>query len=150
MPNLLIRIPQGTFPGTHRADLGRLLSDAAATAERIPDDPRRRALCWVQVEEVAAGGWTCGGADPGAGLLPCVVQACVPAGVLDDAARAEFVRLVHEAVQAARPAGDTRPLVTSVLLQEVPDGTWGVNGRIWRLADFAAAAGYAHLQQASS
>ncbi|CKU57569.1 Uncharacterised protein [Mycobacterium tuberculosis] len=36
--------------------------------------------------------------------------------------------------------------MTSVVLDEVPDGAWGVGGRIWTLPDFARNAGYAHLQ----
>ncbi len=36
--------------------------------------------------------------------------------------------------------------MTSVMIGDVPDGAWGANGQIWRLPDFAKAAGYKHLQ----
>jgi hypothetical protein len=41
-------------------------------------------------------------------------------------------------------------LLTSIMLHDVADGTWGANGTIWRLSDIAAAAGYAHLQPEAS
>jgi hypothetical protein len=36
MPNILVKIPKGSFPTEHRAALLRKLNDAAATAEQIP------------------------------------------------------------------------------------------------------------------
>ncbi|SEI94901.1 MULTISPECIES: tautomerase family protein [unclassified Variovorax] len=146
MPTLFVKIPQGSFPGESRSTLVRKLNDAAAAAEQMPDDPRARAMCWVLVDEAAAGAWTCGGVDLSAQLLPCTVLAHLPAGVLDDASRSRFTAHVHAAFQEALPADDKRRLATSVVMSEVPDGAWGVGGEVWRLPDFARAAGYAHLQ----
>jgi hypothetical protein len=36
--------------------------------------------------------------------------------------------------------------MTSVIISEVADGTWGVSGALWRLDTFVKAAGYKHLQ----
>jgi len=133
MPNILVKIPANTFDGDARAALARRITHAAAQAEQIADDPRSRATTWVLVEEVPAGAWWCGGADMSAHIVPCLAIAHVPAGVLDAAAR-------------ALPGADGRRVVTSVMLHDVADGTWGVNGALWALPDFARAAGYAHLQ----
>ncbi len=65
---------------------------------------------------------------------------------MDDAARAVYVQALHQAFQRSMPEQDTRRLASSVILQEVADGTWGVNGAIWKLPQFAEAAGFAHLQ----
>ncbi|ATQ77258.1 tautomerase [Massilia violaceinigra] len=146
MPNILVKIPKGSFPTEHRTMLVRKLTDAAATAEQIPDDPRKRILCWVIVEEVESGSWTCGAIDMTEQILPCLAMIYLPAGVLDGAARAVFVDLAHQAFKQALPTAEKRQLATSVMLHDVVDGTWGVNGTIWRLPDFAQAAGYAHLQ----
>ncbi len=146
MPHINLKIPRGSFPGQARAELVRRIIDAAATAEQMPDDPVKRALCWLVVEEVEPGLWTCGARDLSAQLLTCFAIVHVPAGVLDAAARALYVTLMHEAFLQARPTGDARPLATSVILQEVADGTWGGNGAIWTLPTLAKAAGYAHLQ----
>ena len=146
MPNILVKILANTFEGHARATLARRITEAAAQAEQIPDDPRRRATTWVILEEVPATSWWCGGADVTTQMVPCLAVAHVPAGVLDGAARARFVQQMHEAFAHALPADDARRVVTSVMLHDVPDGTWGVNGALWTLPDFARAAGYAHLR----
>jgi phenylpyruvate tautomerase PptA (4-oxalocrotonate tautomerase family) len=146
MPNILVKIPANTLGGDARATLARRITEVAAQAEQIPDDPRRRATIWVTVEEVPAASWWCGGADVARQMVPCLAIAHVPAGVLDAAARARFVQQMQEAFAQAVPADDARRVVTSVMLHDVADGTWGVNGALWTLPDFARAAGYAHLQ----
>jgi phenylpyruvate tautomerase PptA (4-oxalocrotonate tautomerase family) len=147
MPNILVKIPKGAFPSEHRAVLVQKLNDAAAIAEQIPDDPRKRSMCWVIIDEVEPGAWTCGASDMSARLLPCLAVIYVPAGVLDDASQAMYVDLVHAAFKQSLPATEKRQLATSVILHNVVDGTWGVNDTIWRLPNFAQAAGYAHLQE---
>jgi phenylpyruvate tautomerase PptA (4-oxalocrotonate tautomerase family) len=146
MPNIVVYIPKGSFPSEARSALAGRITEAAARVEQIPDDPRKRIVCWVLVQEVEPGAWTCGGADVTAQLLPCVAMVHVPAGVLDDASRALYVQAVHDAFKQSLAADEKRRLASSVMLQEVPDGTWGANGVIWRLPDLAKASGYAHLQ----
>jgi len=146
MPNILVKIPANTFDGDARVALARRITEAAVQAEQIPDDPRRRATTWVVMEDVPAASWWCGGVDVTTQVLPCVAIARVPAGVLDADASARFVQQMHEAFSQALPAADGRRVVTSVMLHDVADGTWGVNGALWTLPDFARAAGYAHLQ----
>ena len=146
MPTVLVKIPQGAFPGDSRHALVKNINQAAAAAEQIPDDPRMRAMCWVLVNEVDPGAWTCGADDLTAQMLPCIAMVYLPAGVLDEAARHRYVQLMHDAFARAMPAGEGRRLVTSVTLFDVADATWGVNGQLWALADFARAAGFGHLQ----
>ena len=146
MPNILVTIPKGAFPGGARSALVRRINEAAAEAEQMPADPRKQFLCWVVVNEADQGDWACGGVDVTAQVLPCIAMVYVPAGVLDEASRARYARLMHEAFRQSLPAGDQRQLVTSVVLHDVADGTWAANGAIWRLPDLAKASGYAHLQ----
>ncbi len=146
MPNIIVKVPEGVFDAEHRAALARGITAAAKAAERIGDDPRQEFLAWVVVEEVKAGCFFAGGHDPLGRVIPVMVVFNSPAGVLDDAARAVAVRMVHEAVCAAKPEADPRPVMTSVVMAEVADGHWGANGNVWRLADCARAAGYAHLR----
>ena len=146
MPNILIHIPKGSFSGAARATLVRRINDAAASAEQIPAEPRKRMLCWVLIDEVDSGAWTCGGVDVTSQLLPCVAMVYVPAGVLDDVSRGNYVQALHEAFKQSLPLEDKRQVASSVCLHEVADGTWGANGIIWRLPQFAKAAGFVHLQ----
>jgi phenylpyruvate tautomerase PptA (4-oxalocrotonate tautomerase family) len=146
MPNIFVTLPNGVFPADSQTLLIAEINRAAATAEQIPDRPVYRALCWVLVTEAGAGAWTCGGLDVTNQVLPCFATIYLPAGVLDEAARTQYIALMQTAFERALPNGERRQLLTSVVLQEVPDGSWGVNGAIWRLPEFARAAGFAHLQ----
>lgn len=146
MPNILLKIPKHSFPAAHRNALVQGINEAAAAAEGIPADPRKRALCWVLVEEVEAGDWTCGGLDMTAQLLPCLAIVYVPDGVLDASARTRYAQLMQTAFQKALPPEDRRQLATSTVFNAVADSAWGVNGVVWHLADFAKAASYTHLQ----
>ena len=146
MPNIVLKVPSGSFSPDARSALVQKVNEAAAAAERIPAAPRKRSLCWVVVEEVAQGLWTCGTADITAQVLPCIAIVYVPAGVLDATARSRYVQAVHGAFKDAALLDDRRALATSVILQEVDDGAWGVNGAIWTLPTFARVAGFEHLQ----
>jgi phenylpyruvate tautomerase PptA (4-oxalocrotonate tautomerase family) len=146
MPNIFVTIPRNTFDNAARADLTRRLCEAAATAEQIPDDPRKRATCWIIFNEVDAEAFTCGAKDVSAAMIPCIAISYVPAGVLDKERRARFIELAHAAFQQSLPTGDKRLCVTSVMVRDVDDGTWGANGALWHLSDFAKASGYTHLQ----
>jgi phenylpyruvate tautomerase PptA (4-oxalocrotonate tautomerase family) len=146
VPNILIHLPSNAFADEARAALVRHINEAAARAEQIPEDPRKRALCWVLIHELESKAWTCGGADLTLQILPCMAQVYLPTGVLDDASRTLYVQLMHEAFKRAMPSDDKRQVVSSVVLHEIADGTWGVNGAIWTLPYFARAAGFMHLQ----
>jgi phenylpyruvate tautomerase PptA (4-oxalocrotonate tautomerase family) len=146
MPNIVLKIPKNAFPAEHRAALVQRIHEAAASVERIPADPAKRFLSWVLVDEIDPADWTCGGADVSRRFIPCLVIVHLPAGVLDDDARSRYASEVQAAFQESLPPQERRQLLTSLVLNEVADGTWGVNGKIWRLPQFAHAAGYAHLQ----
>lgn len=146
MPTMHIRIPKGSFPTEQKTTLVQKLNDAAAAAEQMPDNPKNRAICWVILDEVEPDAWTFGAVDMTDRLVPCFAMIHVPAGVLDGAARARYVELVHAAFQQALPANEKRQAVTNVVLHDVAEGTWGANGKIWRLPDVTRAAGFMHLQ----
>ncbi|MGT2490434.1 hypothetical protein ACU4GD_07560 [Cupriavidus basilensis] len=62
MPNILVKIPANTFDGDARAALARHITEAAAQAEQIPPDSRKRATTWVTLERCqpppgGAAGW---------------------------------------------------------------------------------------------
>ncbi|WP_395702191.1 4-oxalocrotonate tautomerase family protein [Aquabacterium sp.] len=78
--------------------------------------------------------------------MPYITVTLPPDILPDEARRAQAIRQLHDALAEAKPPQDPRPLLSSVILDEVPDGHWGANGQLWRLADFARAAGFRHLQ----
>lgn len=146
MPFIIIKVPEGVFEGAARHKLVAGVTAAAKDAEQIGDDPRQEFLTFVQIEEIKAGCLFAGGHDVSAQVAPVIVLWHAPQGVFDDAGRVRAITLVHEAIAAAVPASETRRLVTSVMVGDVPDGSWSANGVRWRLADFARAAGFKHLQ----
>jgi phenylpyruvate tautomerase PptA (4-oxalocrotonate tautomerase family) len=146
MPNILIKIPEGAFDAAGRTKLGHAVHAAAKAVEGWGDSPLQEALTWVLVEEVPAGNLFVGGADLSVRYIPVIVFFYAPAGVIDAEGRAKAVELINTAVHAAKRAGDERMALTSIMIWAVADGTWGANGQIWRLPDFARAAGYKHLQ----
>ena len=143
MPNNLIRAPKGVYDAPAQAMLAAGAIAAAKAAEQGGDDPRHAALTWVTFEETA---FFSGLPDSLDRVIPVIVIFHYPQGVLDDEARALAVQLVHKAAAAAKPASDPRTVATSVIMSEVPDGTWGGSGAIVRLPDLAWGAGYKHLQ----
>lgn len=145
MPNILIKVPTGAFSEPQRERLLKRVSEAAIAHERIGNDPRQRNLCWVLIEEVRAADWLCGGANVHAQAIPCIVMVKVPAGVLDEQMRKDYVLGLHQAIEQCAEPEDGRVLMTSIQLTDIADGTWGANGSLWRLADFTRAAGYGHL-----
>ncbi|HWJ94485.1 MAG TPA: tautomerase [Telluria sp.] len=145
MPNIIIRIPEGVLDAGAKAELVRGINDAAARAEQIADNPQSRAMCWVVIDEIKAGNWTCGAADPASTVVPVIVQTFLPAGVFDAQAGRQYAEAVQGAMAGAL-RGERRKLVLSAFVTEVPDGQWAINGRPWRLPDFARHAGYAHLR----
>jgi phenylpyruvate tautomerase PptA (4-oxalocrotonate tautomerase family) len=145
MPTIVVKVPEGAFDAAGCDRLAKGITAAAKTVEQIGDDPRQEFTTWVVVEEVKAGHFFAGGNDPVSRVLPVIVFFYAPAGVIDEAGRVEAVRLIQAAVAAAKSHADSRPVMTSVMVSDVADGTWGANGVLWRLPDFAKAAGYKHL-----
>ncbi|MBC2656680.1 tautomerase family protein [Pseudomonas sp. MSSRFD41] len=145
MPNILIKVPTGAFSDQQRKRLLTCVSEAAIAHEHMGSDPRQRSLCWVLIEEVRAADWLCGGISVHAHAIPCIVLVKVPAGVLDEQMRKDYVLGLHQAIEKSTEPDDGRMLMTSIQLTDVADGTWGANGSLWRLADFTRAAGYGHL-----
>ncbi|HEX8955616.1 MAG TPA: tautomerase [Burkholderiaceae bacterium] len=149
MPNILVRLPQGSLNEETKAQLAARIADAAAEAERIPADPLCRSLCWVLIEDIAPGCWTCGGIDMTAKRLPVMLQIHIPAGVIDDPGREAYAAGIAAAVKSVF-SDEPRSIAISSVFMEVPDGFWGVGEKIWRLDEFARRAGYRHLRQQTS
>ncbi|WP_411849637.1 hypothetical protein ACLB90_11590 [Stenotrophomonas sp. LGBM10] len=148
MPNITLRLPATAFDAARCARLLQAVHAAAVRACGLGNDPRQQALCWVMLEHTAPGQWLCGGHDPLAHAIPCQVHVLAPAGVLDAAHRAAYARALHDAIAAGVGADEPRRMITSIVIEDVADGHWAVNGQVWQRDDFVRAAGYAHLQPA--
>jgi phenylpyruvate tautomerase PptA (4-oxalocrotonate tautomerase family) len=146
MPHIFVQLPQHAFPGEVRHALAEAITNAACHAEKIPANAQQRFWCWVLMQDMPASDLHCGGQDVSTKMLPCMVRIICPAGVLDDAMKQTYVERIQDAFKQCLPTTETRMLAISVILEEIPEGHWGVNGTLWHLADFAKAAGFGHLQ----
>lgn len=146
MPNILIKIPHGSYPGASREALFQAVTAVANEIEKVGDTPQNKSVTLVVIEELPAGAIRSGGQDISERVLLCIVQAYIPAGVLDGASRLAYVQGLSAAFQSSLPAGDKRRVIPSTLLLEIPEGQWGAGDVIWRLPDVTAAAGFKHLQ----
>jgi phenylpyruvate tautomerase PptA (4-oxalocrotonate tautomerase family) len=147
MPNILIKIPKSVFSLESRKALLKGVNEVAGNVENMPNHPKQRFLNWVVLEEIETAMFTCGGMDVTSQVIPCISLVFVPQGVLDETLRKKYVAELHDVFQANVPVDDKRVLATSIIVNDVSDGTWGANGNLWGLGDFAKAAGYGHLQQ---
>ena len=145
MPNIIIRIPEGVLDTDSKAQLVAEVNRTATDVEQMPAEPKSSAMCWVVIEEIAEGNWTCGGVDVTAQVVPVIIQVFIPAGLLDAKARSRYATGLHRAVTGAL-RDDKRRILISSIFGEVEEGHWGVNDQIWSLADFARHAGFLHLQ----
>ena len=130
-----LTLPRDALPIIAR---DRLVDDLLATLlrwERAPDNARSKSLAWAFVhvaDSVIV-------ASSPSGLPHYRVQVTTPQGALDDERRAGLVADVTELVLRAEgsPVTAEHAFRVWVLLDEIAEGSWGAEGRIWRFRDIA-------------
>jgi phenylpyruvate tautomerase PptA (4-oxalocrotonate tautomerase family) len=146
MPLLHIHTTASAFDDESRQRFVDEITDAALRAESVPDDPMLRLRCLIIWDESPAG-CVYAGAGPADDLIRGVIaEFYVSDGVMDPVRRQVFAQELQRAVVDAQP-DDQRLAATSVVFHQIPEGHWGRNGRIVRLPEMAAEAGFEHLQE---
>jgi phenylpyruvate tautomerase PptA (4-oxalocrotonate tautomerase family) len=134
MPMLDAYIPEGALsPQAEDALLARL-TDLLLQHEGVdPANQAARALAWVFVHRPAVYVGGSPAADPRYRLV-CQV----PEGQYDDKRRQAVTAAMTQAVADAEAGRHPNPADRVwVLTIEIPDGTWGAFGRVFRLPDIA-------------
>jgi phenylpyruvate tautomerase PptA (4-oxalocrotonate tautomerase family) len=133
MPMLDAFIPEGALtPEAERTLLSRLTDILLRNEGADPTNPRARRLAWVFLHRPAS----VFVAGEHAMEPRYRIVASVPEGQFDADRRATMVREVTDAVLAAEAgAYPPDPHRVWVFATEVPEGTWGAEGRINTLAD---------------
>jgi phenylpyruvate tautomerase PptA (4-oxalocrotonate tautomerase family) len=144
MPIVRVQLPADALSAERVEAVIAELTELIAAAEQMPADPDRRTGLIILWEPLPAGAIRSNGVDPTGIAIPVFVWFHPPEGVMDDAHRAAFVAGAQELFERHGP--DDRIVVTSVVFLPIADGDWGIGGTINHLPDFAARAGYAHLQ----
>jgi phenylpyruvate tautomerase PptA (4-oxalocrotonate tautomerase family) len=140
MPLITVRATPGAFDADSKDRLVQAITDAGCVAESVPDEHRIRCVVlWEDLAEAFLGGKAAG---PLARIL--VITFVASDGVLDPVRRQGFSAAVQAAAES-EPA-DGRPVMSSIVFYDVPEGRWGRDGKMPRLAELAAAAGFEHLR----
>ena len=107
-----------------QAELLDALTAALLRRRGVPDTAQARENVWAFVTPLAPG------------TRRCLARVAVVGGSMDDEAKAGLVGDFTAALRAVLP--DPR---VWVIVDEVPDGNWGADGEITRLADAQAILG---------
>ncbi|WP_216905423.1 tautomerase family protein [Nocardia noduli] len=145
MPLMRVVLTSGAFDDTQKARLAAALTEAACRAESVPDEPSRRMRALVLFEELSPNSFFSAGQPADAAVAGVFIDWQVSTGVLDGARKARFAQDLQDAAVAARAGDDTRLVVTSCVIHEIPEGQWAQNGAIRRLPEVASLAGFEHL-----
>jgi phenylpyruvate tautomerase PptA (4-oxalocrotonate tautomerase family) len=144
MPLMHVLLTPNAFDDAGKARLVQGLTEAACRAESVPDLPAARMRALVMIEELPADGFYSAG-KPGEALVCGVFLTWkVSTGVLDAARKEAFAKEIQAVAEEAAPA-DGRLIVTSAVIEEVPEGQWAQSGQIRRLPEVAAIAQLQHL-----
>jgi len=138
MPMMDLDLPEGALDQAAERDLIAKLTDILLRWEGAdPENPRVREIAWVFVHR-GHDVYVAGAPSDGPRYR---ARVSVPQGQFDDERRAGMVAAVTEAILDAEAGRYPRdPRRVWVFPQEIPEGTWGAAGRIWRLADIAGRA----------
>jgi phenylpyruvate tautomerase PptA (4-oxalocrotonate tautomerase family) len=133
MPMLDITIPEGAISQEAEQALMARLTDLLLEGEGVDHtNPLARSLAWVFLHRPAQ----MFVAGLPAELPRYRVVASVPEGKFDDENRNLMVSTITDAVLDAEEGSHPRdPMRVWVFTREIPEGTWGGNGRIIRLAE---------------
>lgn len=144
MPLLTVTLTHGAFDAAARDKLAQGLTAAAMRAESIPDEPLPRSRSLVLLHELPAGHFYSDGRPADMAIRGVFACLQVSAGVLDAARKAGLAAGIQAAAEAAAP-DRSRPVITSLIVDEVPEGQWCQGGRVMRLPEIAAVARFEHL-----
>ena len=136
MPMIDLTVEADALNDGARDALARDLLAALLRWEGAPDNPRSRSLAWAFVHVVD----NIIVAEPNSPRPHYRIGVRTPAGALDDLRRegliAEATALVLKA--EGRDPHPNDAFRVWVILDEVADGSWGAQGKVWRLTDIAA------------
>ena len=139
MPMIDLTVPKGRFDRTQQEALAAELTRLIIHWESGTDRPDYDKASWAFVQEldlIEVGGRP--RVPDGRQVYRVVVS--VPKGSLDDARRRGLINDVAQAVVAAEGSEPTVENLMRVwcIIDEVPDGNWGVGQAPMRLRDLAA------------
>lgn len=129
MPHIQISLPPRRFSADDKRLLSNRLTSAMLEAEGLPETPTTRALTWIVIDEVAPAAWSVA-AEPveQRAELHAFVRVTTFASLLDPAKRAAVLAAVNHTIVDVAGGDPLGGLGIWVVIDEIPDGSWGVAG----------------------
>lgn len=146
MPLLHVTLTPGAFDDAGKIRLVEALTEAACRAESVPNEPVPRSRAIVLLQEADA---IYMATLPAEGRVRGIFARWnLSTGIVDAARKARFAQDLQAAAEAAAGESDGRRVVTSCVIDEVPEGQWAQSGRIARLPDITGDSRFEHLTAA--
>lgn len=129
MPMIDVIFPEGSLDEAAKAQLNATLWETALRWEGIEVTEGAASVAWVFLDERPKGHISVGGKPPGQNIYRLNVRVMV--GFMDQERIDGMLTELTKAVLAADgKAGDGNPRVFCIV-EEIPSGTWGIDGRVW-------------------
>jgi phenylpyruvate tautomerase PptA (4-oxalocrotonate tautomerase family) len=130
MPLMDVIYPEGALRPDAREELLQTLWAICLRWEGVPETDATASIAWVYLDERPRDRISVGGGPLSQNIYRAHVR--VMAGFMDQERTDGMVREVTEAIaQADGTAGDGTGPRVYCLVEEVPSGTWGVDGTVW-------------------
>jgi len=129
MPMIDVIFAEGSLDEAAKAQLNANLWETALRWEGIEATEGAASVAWVFLDERPKGHISVGGKTPGQSIYRLNVRVMV--GFMDQERIDRMVAELTKAVLAAdgKP-GDGNPRIFCIV-EEIPSGTWGIDGKVW-------------------
>jgi phenylpyruvate tautomerase PptA (4-oxalocrotonate tautomerase family) len=129
MPMIDVIFTKGSLDEAAKAQLNAMLWEIALRWEGIEATEEAASVAWVFLDERPEGHVSVGGKPPGQSIYRLNVRVMV--GFMDQERIDRMVAELTKAVLAADgKVGDSNPRVFCIV-EEIPSGTWGIDGKVW-------------------
>jgi phenylpyruvate tautomerase PptA (4-oxalocrotonate tautomerase family) len=129
MPLVEVIHPEGSFDAAARKDLLGKLSSICLRWEGIDITDASQSIAWVYLDERPADTIAAGGKPLSQNVY--LVNVRVMVGFMDDERIEGLAAEVTQAILEADGSEGTGDPRVFVIVEEVPSGTWAVDGKVW-------------------
>ena len=148
MPLIDVTLPAGAVPADAAGDLSAAVVAAVLRWAELPQTNFFRAATWVRLHEAAAPTFTTGAGPHERAFL---VQITALSGLLDERRHEGLAAELTGILRTASGSADDEGTVWTIV-QDIPEGSWSVNGQLTRAEHLAPliASGHAEIAEAGS
>jgi phenylpyruvate tautomerase PptA (4-oxalocrotonate tautomerase family) len=122
---MFIHASKGTFEADARVRVAAELTELGMRCERLPDVPSVKSNVWIYFNEYEEGEIFSGGMAAKTRVMSLIVYALE--GGLDEKSRSNLIAGATEIL--GRHSGFTAPVPAYVVINEVPEASWGMFGQ---------------------